>query len=40
MTMVTIGISSVEDAKTRMLAAFQGEAQGQRRSYPRRSYLN
>src|SRR5216684_3667505 len=28
MTMVTLGISSVEDAKTRMLAAFQGEAQG------------
>ena len=29
MTMVTLGISSVEDAKTRMLAAFQGEAQGE-----------
>ncbi len=28
MTTVTIGISSVEDAKTRMLAAFEGEAQG------------
>ena len=29
MTTVTIGISSEEDTKTRMLAAFQGEAQGE-----------
>jgi hypothetical protein len=29
MTTVTIGISSVEDTKTRTLAAFRGEAQGE-----------
>lgn len=28
MTTVTIGIASVKDTKTRMLGAFQGEAQG------------
>lgn len=28
MTTVTIGLSSVEDAKRRMLSAFQGEQQG------------
>jgi predicted transcriptional regulator len=29
MTTVTIGISSVKDAQTRMLGAFEGEAQGE-----------